>query len=141
MNTVILHGNLTRDPEIKEFGSGGKQSVVANFTIATHRFYTKANGEKEKDTEYIACEAWDTGATTIGSLFKKGDPILVKGSLKNNSWEDSEGNKRSIMRVRVNEFEKLARFAKQNDSSSEQDEQPTQEPEVAAVGAGEDIPF
>ena len=60
MNIVLLKGNLARDPELRVVGSGDKQTSVVNFTVATSREYTKNNGEKDKITSFINCEAWDS---------------------------------------------------------------------------------
>ena len=108
MNDVFLKGNLTRDPEVKEITYGsGKTTHVATFTLAITRFFKRSSGEKEKETIFVPCEAWDTGAETIGKYVKKGNPLLIKGSLKMDSWETAEGDKRSRMLVRVSNFDLL----------------------------------
>lgn len=106
MNIVILRGNLARDPELRTVGTGDKQTSVVNFTIATSREFTKANGTQDKITSFIQCEAWDSGAETIASSFKKGDLVMVEGSLRNDSWE-KDGVKHSTLKVRVNNFGKI----------------------------------
>jgi single-strand DNA-binding protein len=112
MNITILRGNLARDPELRVVNTGGKQTSVVNFTVAVSREYTKASGDKDKVTSFINCEAWDTGAEIIGSSFKKGDLVLVEGSLRNDSWE-LEGVKHSSLKVRVNNFSKITKLSKQ----------------------------
>lgn len=111
MNSVCLTGNLTRDPEVRTVEANGRPTSVVNFTVATSRFFKRADGQKDKDTTFIPCEAWDTGAETIGKIFLKGDPILIEGSIKEERWE-AEGNKRSRLKLRVNRFEKLYRAPK-----------------------------
>lgn len=120
MNITLLKGNLARDPELRTVTTGGKQTSVVNFTVATSREYTKANGEKDKITSFINCEAWDSGAEVIGSSFKKGDLVLIEGSLRNDSWE-KDGVKHSTLKVRVNNFSKIARLSK-NESRQEEAE-------------------
>ena len=104
----MLRGNLARDPEFRSVGAGQKQTSVVNFTIATSREFTKANGEQDKITSFIQCEAWDTGAETIASSFKKGDLVMVEGSLRNDSWE-KDGVKHYTLKVRVNNFAKITK--------------------------------
>lgn len=136
MNKVFLKGNLVKDPELKELKSGEKISSVVNFSVAVSRFYKKANGETDKSTEFIDCEAWDTGANLVAKLLKKGDPVLIEGSLKTDKWE-KDGVKHSRVRVRVINFDKLARYvAKQEEEQTNADEQA-----VSVVDDGEDIPF
>jgi single-strand DNA-binding protein len=120
MNITLLKGNLARDPELRTVTTGGNQTSVVNFTVATSREYTKANGEKDKITSFINCEAWDSGAEVIGSSFKKGDLVLIEGSLRNDSWE-KDGVKHSTLKVRVNNFSKIARLSK-NESRQEEAE-------------------
>lgn len=108
MNLVILRGNLARDPEIRNVNTSGKQTSVANFTVAVSREFTKQNGESDKITTFVQCEAWDTGAEAIADSLKKGDLVMIEGSLRNDSWE-KDGVKHSTMKIRVNNFAKLIR--------------------------------
>lgn len=102
----MLRGNLARDPELRVITTGEKQTSVVNFTIATSREFTRANGTQDKITSFIQCEAWDSGAEAIASSFKKGDLVMVEGSLRNDSWE-KDGVKHSTLKVRVNNFAKI----------------------------------
>lgn len=115
MNITLLKGNLARDPEMRTINSNDKQTCVVNFTVATSREYTKANGERDKITSFINCEAWDSGAEVIGSSFKKGDLVMVEGSLRNDSWE-KDGVKHSSLKLRVNNFSKIIKLSKNSKS-------------------------
>jgi single-strand DNA-binding protein len=106
---------------LRVVSTGGKQTSVVNFTVAVSREYTKANGEKDKVASFINCEAWDTGAEIIGSSFKKGDLVLVEGSLRNDSWE-KDGVKHSSLKVRVNNFSKITKLSKPSKATSEETE-------------------
>ena len=106
MNIVMLRGNLARDPELRVVSIGNKQTSVVNFTVAVSREFTKADGSQDKVTSFIQCEAWDSGAETIASSLKKGDLVMVEGSLRNDSWE-KDGVKHSTLKVRVNNFGKI----------------------------------
>ena len=101
--------------------TGGKQTSVVNFTVAVSREYTRANGEKDKVASFVNCEAWDTGAEIIGASFKKGDLVLVEGSLRNDSWE-KDGVKHSSLKVRVNNFSKITKLSKPAKSQIEENE-------------------
>jgi single-strand DNA-binding protein len=149
MNLVVIKGNLVRDPEIRDVNVGGRTTKVVNFTVAVSRFFKKANGDRDKDTTFIPCEAWDTGAERIGLILKKGDPVLVEGSLKTESWE-KDGQKHSRMKVRVANFDKLNRSTNPNAAAEDNSgtEEVTEEPVTAgttntsgAKNTEEDIPF
>lgn len=121
MNITMLRGNLARDPELRVVGSGDKQTSVVNFTVAVSREFTKANGTQDKITSFIPCEAWDSGAEAIAASFKKGDLVMVEGSLRNDSWE-KDGVKHSTLKVRVNNFGKITKTKRseaQNQSETE----------------------
>lgn len=111
MNLVILRGNLARDPEIRYVNPSGKETAVVNFTVAVSREFTKNNGETDKVTTFVNCEAWDTGAEAISSSFRKGDLVMIEGSLRNDTWE-KDGVKRSTMKVRVNNFARIQKVVK-----------------------------
>jgi single-strand DNA-binding protein len=120
MNLVILRGNLARDPELRTVNPNNKSTSVVNFTIATSREFTKQNGETDKITTFVQCEAWDSGAEAIADSLKKGDLVMVEGSLRNDSWE-KDGVKHSTLKVRVNNFAKLNRGKKKERSSTEEE--------------------
>jgi single-strand DNA-binding protein len=118
MNINILRGNLARDPEVRVVTINGKQTSVVNFTVAVSREYTKANGEKDKVTTFVPCEAWDSGAEIIGDSFRKGDLVMVEGSLRNDSWE-KDGVKHNSLKVRVNNFSKITKLSRNRTDKSE----------------------
>lgn len=118
MNTVILRGNLTRDPELRYIDGRDKRISVINFTVAVSREYTKNNGVKDKIVSYIPCEAWDTGAELIAESFRKGDLVFVEGSMRNDKWE-KDGVKHNSMKVRVNNFSKITKLKKSDNIREE----------------------
>jgi single-strand DNA-binding protein len=118
MNTVILKGNLARDPELRSVGD--KKTSVVNFTVAVSREFTRADGTQDKITSFIQCEAWDSGADAIADSLKKGDLVFVEGSLRNDSWE-KDGVKHSTLKVRVNNFAKIAKSNKRKNVSEHEE--------------------
>jgi single-strand DNA-binding protein len=87
-------GRLTHDVELRYTPSG---KAVCDFSVAV------ADGKDE--TLFLNVTAWDKVAEHINQYFKKGKPILVKNArLKNETWEDDDGNKRSKIKVVLNEF-------------------------------------
>lgn len=89
INKVIIIGNLTRDPELKQTQNG--QSVTT-FGIATNREWV-SNGERKKSTEFHECVAWAKLAEICSQHLKKGKLIYIEGYLKTRSWEEENGNK------------------------------------------------
>ena len=95
VNKVILVGNLTRDPELKQTTNG--QSIVT-FGLATNREWV-VDGEKKSLAEYHNIAAWGTLADICGKFLKKGKLVYVEGYLKTRSWDSPEGVK--IFRTEV----------------------------------------
>lgn len=114
----MLRGNLARDPELRTVNIGEKQTSVVNFTLATSREFTKANGTQDKITSFIQCEAWDSGAEAVAASCKKGDLVMVEGSLRNDSWE-KDGVKHNTLKVRVNNFGKITKTPKKSDKNTD----------------------
>ncbi len=125
MNLVLLKGNLARDPELRKINtSNGKDTSVVNFTVAVSRDYTKNDGSTDQVTTFVPCEAWDSGAENIADSFKKGDLVMLEGSLRKDTWEKSlesgEKVKQSTMKIRVCNFAKITRTKKKKSQSEKE---------------------
>jgi single-strand DNA-binding protein len=99
VNQVILMGNLTRDPELRQTPSG--QSVVS-FSLALNRAYKGQNGEWQEATDYIDVVAWGPLAERVSQYLAKGRRALVQGRLQSRSWEQ-DGVKRNKVEVLAND--------------------------------------
>ena len=93
LNTVIIMGRLTRDPEKRTTQSGVS---VASFTLAVDRDYS---GAEEKQTDFIDCTAWRHSAEFVSKYFAKGSMAIVKGRLQIDNYTDNDGNKRKSAKV------------------------------------------
>ena len=100
-NTVTLIGNLGMDPEVKNLESG---STLAKLSIATTDRYTNNKGEKIQDTTQHNLVAWGKTAEIAEKYLKKGSQVAVEGKLTNRSYETSEGVKKYITEIVVNEI-------------------------------------
>jgi single-strand DNA-binding protein len=99
VNQVILLGNLTRDPELRQTPTG---QSVCSFSLALNRAYKGQNGEWQEATDYIDCVAWGPLAERVSQYLQKGRRALVQGRLQSRSWEQ-EGQKRSKVEVLAND--------------------------------------
>ena len=97
-NKVILIGNLTADPELKQTQSG---ISVCSFNIAVNRRFAK---EGEQNCDFFTIQTWRHQAEFVSKYFTKGRPILVCGQLQTRSWTDKEGNKRTATEVVADEL-------------------------------------
>ena len=103
LNTVVLIGRLTRDPEYKIVGEG---SSLVNFSIANNRTYV-VNGDKKEETHYFECVAWGKLAEIIKEYASKGKQILVEGRLVQESWDTQDGKKASKVKIRTENVQLL----------------------------------
>ncbi len=86
VNSVILIGNLGRDPELRKTPSGAS---VCSFSIATTERYTDKQGQRQEETEWHNITAWNKQADAMGQYLRKGSAVYIEGKLKTQSWEDN----------------------------------------------------
>lgn len=101
-NKVLLMGNLTRDVEVRHLPSGSQS--VAQFGLAVNRSYKTNEGELREEVTFVDCEAWGKTGETLSKYLRKGRPVFIEGRLKLDQWDDREGQKRSKMKVVVEDF-------------------------------------
>ena len=100
-NKVILIGNLTADPELKQTAQG---TSVCSFTLAINRRFARGNDQGQPTADFISVVAWRERAEFVAKYFKKGRPLLVCGQLQSRSWTDAQGNKRYATEVVADEI-------------------------------------
>ncbi|HXE54617.1 MAG TPA: single-stranded DNA-binding protein [Tepidisphaeraceae bacterium] len=100
-NKVILMGNLTRDPQVKQLQGN---LTVCEFGMAVNRKWKDATGQDREDVLFIDCTAFGKRGETIGQYLRKGSPVHIEGRLKLDRWEDNEGGKHSKITVIIEQF-------------------------------------
>ena len=102
VNKVFLLGRLGKDPEVKYLDNN---RAVANFTLATNEVFMDKSGNKVEQTDWHNIEMWDALAKNAEKVLKKGRTVFIEGKIKNDTWVDKEGNKRTTMRIRALQFQ------------------------------------
>jgi single-strand DNA-binding protein len=149
-NRVILMGNLTRDPELRTLPNS--QTQVCDFALAVNRRWKDADGGDREEVLFIDCAAFGKTGQTIGESLTKGRPIHIEGRLKFEQWEQEDGQRRSKIRVVVEQFrfvdrkpdasqpaERNGRGKRGGNGRSAKPGRPAAQGEL--VGAGQDIPI
>ncbi len=77
-HTLIIVGNVGRDPEMRYTPSG---AAVTSFSVATSRQYTSNSGAPVKETVWFRVTTWGKLAETCNQYVKKGSKVLVEGHL------------------------------------------------------------
>lgn len=114
VNKVIIIGNLTRDPEMKETQGGQK---ITSFGIATNREWTTSGGDRKKSTEFHEVVAWAKLGEICNDYLKKGKLVYIEGYLKTRSWDSEDGTKRFKTEIVA---EDMVILSKRDDGSEEE---------------------
>lgn len=120
-NTVIISGNLTRDPELKSTGSG---LSVCEIRLASNSSFKK-DGKWESRPHFFQVNAWGAQAENLAKHLQKGSRIIVQGRLEYQEWKNEEtGKSNSRVVIVANQVEFINKI-----KQAEND------------GAADDIPF
>ena len=107
---ITVIGNLTADPELRFTPNG---AAVCNFRIAaTPRRFDKQAGEwVDGEPMYLGCAVWKQYAENAAETLRKGMHVIVQGRLKSRTYDDKDGQKRTVFEVDVDEVGPTLRFA------------------------------
>lgn len=123
LNSIVLEGNLVQDPEVRTTPSG---SEVCLFTVANNYWYKQGDDFVQK-VYYFDVEAWSSTAKYCRENLKKGYGVRVAGALRQDRWNDKEGNPRSKVKIKGEhvEYRKPQSEKAQKKSAELVDEVPT----------------
>lgn len=103
VNKVIIVGNLGRDPEVRNFPSGGR---VVNLNVATSETWKdKASGERKERTEWHSVAIFNEPLGKIAEQYlKKGSTVYIEGQLETRKWQDQAGADRYTTEIVLRPF-------------------------------------
>lgn len=104
VNSVVISGRMTRDPEVKYLPSG---SAVCNMGLASGRWYKDKAGEFKEVVAFVDVTAWEKLGELCGEKLSKGSAVLVEGRVTSRSWETQDGQRRSKVEVVANRIQFL----------------------------------
>jgi single-strand DNA-binding protein len=107
-NSVTLVGNLVDDPELRFTPSG---VAMAKIRFAVSRRYQDRNQEWQEETSFFGGTCWRDMAENVAESLQKGMRVIVTGRLEQRSWETQEGDKRSIIEVRIDDIGPSVRWS------------------------------
>lgn len=113
INRAILIGNLVRDVDLRYSQNG---TAIANFTLAVNDGY----GDK-KTVDFIRVTAWKKTAENVANYCGKGSKVAVEGKLKQQNWEDKDGNKKEKVFVNAQQIMFLNTKQQQTDEGYSMD--------------------
>jgi single-strand DNA-binding protein len=148
LNRVVITGNLTRDPELRNTSNG---TSVCSLRVACNTRRKDSSGEWVDKPNYFDVTVWGAQGENCAQYLSKGRPVAVDGRLEWREWEDKQGNKRQSVDIIADSVQFLGsrdsaengggsgRFTPQSDVPAD-----TGDFQQAPAGAGssdDDIPF
>ena len=140
-HTIIIVGNLGKDPEMRYTPSG---QAVTSFSVATSRKYTSSNGEQVNETIWFRVSAWGKQAEICNQYLKKGSKVLIEGRLtpdKNTGgpriWQRQDGTSGASFEVTA----QTVRFLSSRGEADVSGGTVTESGDMATAPAEDDIPF
>ena len=103
-HTIIIVGNLGKDPEIRYMPNG---DAVTNITLATTETWKDKAGEKQEKTEWHRITFYRKLAEIAGEYLKKGRSVYVEGRLETRKWTDKAGTDRYTTEIIANDMKML----------------------------------
>ena len=146
INKVVIAGNLTRDPELRETPSGFQ---ILSFGVAVNdRRKNNTTGEWMDYANFVDCTMFGNRAESVSRFLSKGAKVAIEGKLRWSQWEAQDGSKRSKLEVVVEELEFMSRDGQQQGQQRVQGMQQGTAQAYAAMGVqpqavayDDEIPF
>ena len=139
INRVIISGNLTRDPELRQTGSGMQ---ILSFGVAVNdRRLNQQTQQWEDFPNFIDCTMFGKRAEALSRILRKGIKVCIEGKLRYSAWE-KDGQKRSKLEVIPDEIEIMSQQQAYQPAPQTAQQQYTQQPTrpQQAVYAGNQAP-
>ena len=145
INRVVLTGNLTTDPELRNLPSG---MSVCKLRVACNTRRKGASGEWEDKPNYFDVTVWGAQGENCARYLSKGRPVAIDGRLEWREWEAKEGGKRQAIDIIADSVQFLGGrddsggtsngFTPRSDVPANTDDF---QPVSTGGGADDDIPF
>lgn len=129
MNSVVIEGNLTKDPVQRETPKGTKVTV---FSIASNRYFGTGE-DRVEEVSFFEIEAWNKLGDACFTYLKKGRGVRVVGRLKQDRWENPEGELRTRIKVVAKEVDFKPQVAKAEEAAEANEEKEASTGELATV--------
>ena len=101
-NTIMIMGNLGRDPELSYTPQG---TAVCKFTVATNERRRDKAGEQQDVTTWFRVTVWGKQAENVSRYLSKGRKVFVQGRLHVEEWTDREGKPRQSLEVNASDVQ------------------------------------
>jgi single-strand DNA-binding protein len=104
LNTVIIAGNLTKDPIYRTTTNG---TPVVNFSVASNRRYRDSKDQWQEDVCYVGVVAWNKLADSCKEKLRKGYAVMVEGELQSRTFRTPSGDSKTIVEIKARRIQFL----------------------------------
>jgi single-strand DNA-binding protein len=104
LNSVIIAGNLTKDPIYRQTTNG---TPVVNFSVASNRRYRDSKDDWQEDVCYVGVVAWNKLAESCRDKLRKGNAVLVEGELQSRTFKTEKGDSKTIVEIKARRIQFL----------------------------------
>ena len=107
---ITVVGNVVNDPELRFTPSG---AAVANFRVAStpRRYNSQTNSWEDQEALFLTCNVWRQAAENVAETLSKGMRVIVNGNLRQRSYQNKDGENRTVYEIEVDEVGPSLRFA------------------------------
>ncbi len=109
LNSVIVAGNLTKDPVFRQTSNS---TPVVNFHIAVNRRYKDSTNQWQEDVCYVGVVAWNKLADSCKDRLQKGSAVLIDGELQSRTFKTEDGRNRTIVEIKAKRIQFLNKYSK-----------------------------
>ena len=96
INRVVLVGNLTKDPELRQTGGG---TPVCSLRIAVNTRRRDEAGQWGDKPNYFSVSVFGNQAESCSQYLSKGRPVAIDGRLEWREWQAQDGTKRESVEI------------------------------------------
>ena len=114
INSVIIAGNLTKDPTFRETSNN---TPVVNFHVAVNRRYKDSNNQWQEDVCYVGVVAWNKLADSCKNRLKRGNAVLIDGELQSRTFKTDDNKNRTIVEIKAQRIQFLNKLPYNNGKS------------------------
>lgn len=125
LNKVMLIGTLGANPDFRVINANGGNKSVATVSIATNESFKDSNGNIKEITEWHRLVFWGKQAEVVRDYLHKGSQVYVEGKIRTRSYEDKNGQKKTVTEIQVTDLQMLGGKS-ESFSASGQPQQPQQ---------------
>lgn len=108
-NSVTLVGNLVEDPELRFTPNGHAMAKVR--LAVNRRWFDKSSNEWQEEASFFSGTCWAEMAEHVAESLEKGMRVVISGTLQQRTWENEQGERRSMIEVRIEEIAPSLKWA------------------------------